>query len=126
MLRITRDDLIHYRAVVNRIVVLSLTTSSLTAAIGVAQAIVLLTTWRRSSAYVASGFVLPRLSTVCVYAAVMARETLLQKVDDQQKAEIICEKITASSNCSTDRTLTVQCPQDVYKGTQTVHSALRT
>lgn len=91
-----------------------MTTSSLTAAIGVAQAIVLLTTWQRSSAYVAMSFVLPRLSTICVYAAVMAKDHFHQKLHEQNDAEPTCDKITAISNCSTDRTLTVTCAADVF------------
>ena len=114
--RITRDELIHHRAIVHRIVVLSLTTASLTAVIGLAQAIVLLTTWQRSSAYVATGFVLPRLSCMSVYASVISKDSLQERLQAQDPLEHVKEIITAVS-CSTDRTLTVQSPREVYKGT---------
>ena len=122
MQRITRDELIRYRAIVNRIVGLSLTTASLTAVIGVTQAIVLLTTWQRSSAYVALGFVLPRLSTISVYASVMSRDSLQNHLLQHEAGCIATNAVV--SHCSTDKTLTVQCPEDVYKGSHTVDHRL--
>ncbi|KAK9893996.1 hypothetical protein P389DRAFT_102108 [Cystobasidium minutum MCA 4210] len=74
--KIEKHELRRVRAVVQKVIMYSLTTASLTAALSIVEAFVLMLYWRKTSAYAAIGLVMPSISSISVIAALRARDSL--------------------------------------------------
>ena len=80
-----------FRTVVTRIITFALATATVTTLLNILQALVLILAYKVTTVNVAISLSLPRISSVCVFASVIARDHLTEAVHRSTGAAAVLE-----------------------------------
>ena len=92
-----------FRTVVTRIITFALATATVTTLLNILQALVLILAYKVTTVNVAISLSLPRISSVCVFASVIARDHLTDAVNRSTGAAAVmeCFKVQLQNDCVT-------------------------
>lgn len=101
--KFAKEELIHFRTVVTRIITFALATATVTTLLNILQALVLILAYKVTTVNVAISLSLPRISSVCVFASVIARDHLTDAVNRSTGAAAVmeCFKVQLQNDCVT-------------------------